>query len=72
MPKSKTESLLNTLRSNGLIDDNTMHDWDEMQYPSDSSTERVKRHRERSKKHQSNVSSNVSETAQIRLETDTE
>ena len=30
----------------------------------------MKRHRERSKKHQRNVSSNVSETAQIRLETD--
>ena len=68
LSKSKTESLLNTLRSNGLIDGNKMHDWDEMQYPSDSSTERVKRHRERAKEHQGNVPGNVSETVQIRTD----
>ena len=65
-----TEALLNTLRSNGLIDENGMHDWEEMQYPSDSSTERVKRHRERAKEHLCNVPSNVSETAQIRLDSE--
>ena len=72
LTKSKTEALLNTLESNGLIDGTSMHDWDEMQYPSDSSTLRVKQHRERAKKTQSNVSSNVSVTPQIRTDTDTE
>ena len=46
-----------------------MHDWEEMQHPSDSSTERVKQHRKRLKDKDavsSNVSSNVSETVQIR------
>ena len=66
LSKAKTESLLNTLRSNGLIDGDRMHDWDHMQYPSDSSTERVKRHRERAKEPTRNVSSNVSGTAQTR------
>ena len=63
---SKAKSLLNTLRSNGLIDGYKMHDWDEMQKPSDSSTERVQRHRERNKEQACNVPSNVSETAQSR------
>ena len=72
LSKSKTEALLNTLESNGLIDGDRMHDWNEMQYPSDSSTLRVKQHRERAKKQQSNVSSNVSVTPQIRSETETE
>ena len=78
--KRKAEALLNTLRFNGLVDENRMHDWDEMQYPSDSSTERVKRHRERKEHHvdvSSNVSSNVPVTVQsrveeIRVETETE
>ena len=47
-----------------------MHDWDEMQRPSDSSTERVRRHRKRAKELERNVTSNVTETAQIRLDTD--
>ena len=80
LSKRKAEALLKSLRFNGLIDVDRMHDWDEMQYQSDSSTERVKRHRER----QRNVSCNVSdvsppvpETAQsreeeIRVETETE
>ena len=65
--KRKAEALLKSLRFNGLITGDKMHDWDEMQYQSDSSTERVKRHRER----QCNVSSNVPVTAQIREETET-
>ena len=71
LSKRKVEALLKSLRSNGLVDGDRMHDWDEMQYPSDSSTERVKRHRER-KEHPmdvpSNVSSNVSVTVQRRVE----
>ena len=73
LSKRKAETLLKSLRSNGLIDDDKMHDWDEMQYHSDSSTERVKRHRERKEHHvdiSSNVSSNVSETVQSRTETE--
>ena len=66
--KRKVEALLNTLRFNGLIDEDKMHDWDEMQYPSDSSTERVKQHRERAKQHHRNVSSNVSVTPQNRID----
>ena len=72
LSKAKTEALLNALRINGLIAENRMHDWDEMQYPSDSSTERVKRHRERVKEQPRNVSCNVPVTAQIRTETETE
>ena len=71
LSKRKVEALLKSLRSNGLVDGDRMHDWDEMQYPSDSSTERVKRHRERKEHHMdvsSNVSSNVSETVQTRVE----
>ena len=67
----KTESLLNTLRASGLVEGNRMHDWGEMQYTSDSSTERVKQHRKRLKDC-SNVSSNVSETVQRRTETEEE
>ena len=59
LSKRKAEALLKSLRFNGLIDGDKMHDWDEMQYQSDSSTERVKRHRER----QRNVSCNVSDVA---------
>ena len=73
----KVETLLKSLRLKGLVDGDRMHDWDEMQYHSDSSTERVKQHRERAKAHPRNVSSNVSVTAQrreeeIRVETETE
>ena len=55
LSKRKAEILLKSLRFNGLIDGDRMHDWDEMQYSSDTSTERVKRYRER----QRNVSGNV-------------
>ena len=77
LSKQKVEALLKSLRSKGLVDGDGMHDWDEMQYPSDSSTERVKQHRERAKEHHRNVSSNVSVTSQsrvekIRVETETE
>ena len=68
LSKSKSEVLINTLKTNGLIDGNKLHDWDEMQYPSDSSTERVQRHRERHKEQACNVPSNVSETVQSRTE----
>ena len=68
LSKQKVEALLNTLRFNGLVDGDRMHDWDEMQYPSDSSTERVKQHRERARKHHRNVSSNVSVTPQNRID----
>ena len=68
LSKRKVETLLKSLRSNGLVDGDRMHDWDEMQYPSDSSTERVKRHRERAREHPSNVSSNVPVTVQSRVE----
>ena len=68
LSKSKAESLLSTLKTNGLIDGDRMHDWDDFQYSSDSSTERVKRHRERNMERSSNVSSNVSETVQSRVD----
>ena len=75
LSKRKAEALLKSLKFNGLIDGDKMHNWDEMQYQSDSSSERVKRHRERSKAQQgvsSNVSSNVSETVQIQKQSRTE
>ena len=68
LSKRKVEALLKLLRFNGLVDGDRMHDWDEMQYPSDSSTERVKRHRERKEDVSSNVSSNVPVTVQRRVE----
>ena len=68
LSKSKAESLLSTLKTSGLIDGDRMHDWDDFQYSSDSSTERVKRHRERNMERSSNVSSNVSETVQSRVD----
>ena len=68
LSKSKAESLLSTLKTSSLIDGDRMHDWDDFQYSSDSSTERVKRHRERNMERFSNVSSNVSETVQSRTE----
>ena len=68
LSKRKVETLLKSLRFNGLVDGDRMHDWDEMQYPSDSSTERVKRHRERKEDVSSNVSSNVPVTPQSRVE----
>ena len=68
MSKSKTEALINTLKTSGLIDGDRMHDWDEMQYKSDSSTERVRRYRERDQEHEGNVSGNVSVTAQNRTD----
>ena len=68
LSKPKAEALLKSLRLKGLIDENRMHDWDELQYQSDSSTARVKQHRKRSKEHPGNVSSNVSVTVQSRTE----
>ena len=68
LSKSKSEGLINTLKTNGLIDGNKLHDWDDMQYPSDSSTERVKQHRERNKERSGNVPSNVPVTVQSRVE----
>ena len=71
LSEPKIESLLNTLRARGLVEGTRMHDWEEMQYSSDSSTERVKQHRKRLKGSNTvpcNVSSNVSETVQRRGE----
>ena len=68
LSKRKVETLLKSLRSNGLVDGDRMHDWDEMQYPSDSSTKRVRQHRERAKELPRNVSSNVPVTVQRRVE----
>ena len=62
LSERKAKSLLTTLRNNGLIDGDAMHDWHDLQYKSDSSTERVKRYRERS----GNVTSNGDETFQKR------
>ena len=68
LSKRKVTSLLKSLRFNGLVDGDRMHDWDEMQHPSDSSTERVRQHRERAKEPPRNVSSNVPVTVQRRVE----
>ena len=68
LSKAKADDLISTLKTNGLIDGNKLHDWDDMQYPSDSSTERVQRYRERHKEQACNVSSNVSETVQSRVD----
>ena len=79
LSKRKAETLLKSLEFNGLIDGDTIHDWGEMQYASDSSTERVKRHRERQRNVPSNVPtvphkvpSNVSETVQRQNRGETE
>ena len=71
LSKRKAETLLKSLQFKGLLDGDTMHDWDEMQYPSDSSTERVKQHRERKRNVSGNVptvSSNVPVTVQSRVD----
>ena len=48
--RGEATELIQALKMEKLIDhDNTMHDWDEMQRKSDSSTERVRLHRERQK-----------------------
>ena len=75
LSKRKAETLIKSLEFNGLIDGDRMHDWDEMQYHSDSSTERVKRYRERQRNVPTNVPTvpfNVSETAQRQRRTETE
>ena len=75
LSKQKAETLLKSLRSNGLIDGDKMHDWDEMQYNSDSSTERVKQHRERQRNVTGNVTSvseTVSETVQSQRRVESE
>ncbi len=46
----------------GFIVDNKAHDWDEHQFKSDVSTERVKRFRQRSKQRSSNAERNAPDT----------
>jgi hypothetical protein len=66
-PAGKVRDLLATLLTGGLIDKTetgyTPHNWAGRQYKSDVSTDRVKQHRERHKKHDGNVSRNGDETA---------
>ena len=66
MTPPKAAKLIGVLREANLIDqtDNGLapHNWSSRQYRSDTSTERVKRFRKRSKERQCNVSPGVSET----------
>lgn len=79
--KAKAENVIETLRNAKLINDEQgqlkMHDWDEYQYKSDVSTERVKRYRKRQRNvsddQQRNVSSNVaSAVSETHQSTETE
>jgi len=60
----KVQELIKSLSSHGLIVDGKPHNWDSRQFQSDSSTERVKRFRERS--------GNAEETPSEQNRTDTE
>jgi hypothetical protein len=70
MDETEIETLLETLHARGLLDlegdDYTPHDWDELQFKSDKSTDRVAKYRERQKKKtvSGNVTGNVAVTAQ--------
>ena len=74
--KSETEieTLLVTFQERSLFvwdgENWTPHDWNDLQFKSDSSTERVKRYRERSKKQDETKDRNVSVTAQEKNRTD--
>jgi len=76
MDETAVETLLETLHARELLDlegdDYTPHDWDDLQFKSDKSTDRVAKYRERHKKQTvtGNVSCNVSETAQEKSRTD--
>lgn len=67
------ESVTSDLILAGLIDigangERSMHNWAGRQYASDSSAERVRKHREKNKKHACNGDGNVTVTAQNRTE----
>lgn len=66
--ETAAETLLATLRERGLLDwakgVYSPHDWADLQFVSDSSTDRVKRYRDRHKKQARNVSGNENGTAQ--------
>jgi len=76
MDETAVETLLETLHARELLDleDGTFtpHDWDDLQFKSDKSTDRVAKYRERHKKKPvtGNVSCNVSETAQEQTRTE--
>lgn len=76
MDETEIETLLETLHARGLLDlegdDYTPHDWDELQFKSDKSTDRVAKYRERQKKKtvSGNVTGNVSVTAQEQSRTE--
>lgn len=69
---AEVNMVIDELRRRGLIDKRgnrlQPHNWDERQYKSDTSTERVKRFRKRKR----NVSETANETDQSRTDTDTE
>jgi hypothetical protein len=66
VPETKVKPLLKRFIDAELIDANgdelVMHDWDVLQFKSDVSTGRVKRHRERHRNVSGNVSGNVAAT----------
>ena len=74
IPEKRATSLIEALKNAGLIDDVdgslSMHDWDEHQYKSDSSAERVRRYREKSRNAESNAERNVTVTPQNRADTE--
>lgn len=72
MKPEKLRAALEGLKKSGLIDEVEAvlkpHNWDERQYKSDSSAERMKRHRDRRR----DVTSDVTVTVQNRTDTDTD
>lgn len=77
MKREDIEKLVSELRQHGLIDETKKgvlkpHAWEKRQYKSDTSTDRVKRFRERSKDVTGNVSKSLHETDQIQSRTETE
>jgi hypothetical protein len=75
LSESEVGKIVDALISLNLIDEIDgrfcPHNWQERQYSSDSSAERMKRHRDR-KKQKGDVASDVTVTPQNRTETDTE
>ena len=73
--EAKAKRLLENLLALGLIDRDdagelTPHAWDEFQYVSDSSTERVRKHREKRSRSVTETPSEQSRTEQNRVEAD--
>ena len=64
--EQKAKAFLASLMSVGLLDDTDEgpqpHDWDELQFESDSSTDRVRKHRERKAERPRNGEGNADET----------